>query len=288
MKKSILLLLCLIPALLVNSQSPGSLQTKAGYLILDGDSIYYEWTGSGQTLILIHDGLLHREVWNEQFSYFSKNYRVVRYDRRGYGASSAARASYTHLGDLNALFEQLGVEHAVLVACSSGGALAIDCALAYPRKVDALVLVGAVVGGFSYTPHMHTRGGHLSGGFESELEEALYYVKDDPYEIYTENKYAKEKALAMIYAHPPKENRRQQFIRPEIPAYRRLGEISIPTLILVGEYDIPDVHAHAGAIDAGIANSHRRLIPGSGHLVPLEQPALFNELLHTFLTDMSE
>ena len=287
MRVSLLLLVCLIPGLIAKSQSPGSEQTFSGYLILNEDSVFYEWAGGGQTLILIHDGLLHREVWNEQFSCFSKDYRVVRYDRRGYGASSAATASFTHLDDLHALYEHLAIEHAVLIACSSGGALAIDYALAYPGKVDALVLVGAVVGGFSYTPHMHNRGGYLPGGFASELEEALYYVKDDPYEIFKENTDAKEKALQMIYTHPPKENRRQRFSRPEVPAYRRLGEISIPALVMVGEYDIPDVHAHAGAIQAGIVNSHRLLVPGSGHLIPLEQPAVFNDLLRAFLTDMS-
>ncbi len=54
----------------------------------------------------------------------------------------------------------------------------------------------------------------------------------------------------------------------------RPDEIKVPTLILVGEFDIPDVHAHAGAINAGIANSRRDVVETAGHLVPLEQPAV--------------
>jgi hypothetical protein len=57
----------------------------------------------------------------------------------------------------------------------------------------------------------------------------------------------------------------------------------ISTLILVGEYDIPDVHAHSGAINAGIKGSARKIIPNSGHLIPIEQPELFNEVVLDFL-----
>ena len=280
MKRSVLFFAFLFSLTVLGAQTVGS-----GYLAFDEDSIFYEWAGSGQSLVLIHDGLLHSEVWNDQFSSFSKDYRVIRYDRRGYGASSAATASYTHLDDLKALFKQLEIEDAVLIACSSGGALAIDFTLECPQKVKALVLVGAVVGGFTYTSHMYDRGGHLPGDFKNEFEEGVYYIMEDPYEIYEKNTEAKERALDLFRKYPLKENRRQAYVRPEIPAYRRLNEITIPALILVGEFDIPDVHAHAGAINAGILNSKRFVVPGSGHLIPLEQPTTFNQSVLEFIQD---
>jgi 3-oxoadipate enol-lactonase len=63
----------------------------------------------------------------------------------------------------------------------------------------------------------------------------------------------------------------------------RLGEIHVPTLIVVGEHDIPDVHAHAGAIQAAIPSSTREIVPGADHLVHMEQPARFNTLVRSFL-----
>ena len=60
------------------------------------------------------------------------------------------------------------------------------------------------------------------------------------------------------------------------PAIERLHEIKVPTLILVGEFDIPDVHAQAGALNVGTANSTRLVIRDAAHLLPLEQPELFN------------
>lgn len=261
----------------------GAQVSSSGYLVFQEDSLFYELAGSGQEVFLIHDGLLHHEIWEDQFLEFSKDFKVIRYDRRGYGASSAATEPYTHLGDLQLLYEHLEIEHAVLIACSSGGALAIDFTLAHPQKVDGLVLVGAVVGGFSYTPHMNNRGGHLPDSFDGEFEEAVYYATKDPYEIHENNTEAKERALHMLSSYPLKKNRRQNYVRPEIPAYRRLNEIGIPVMILAGEFDIPDVHAHAGAINAGIPNSARLIVSNSGHLIPMEQAEMFNELVQSFL-----
>jgi pimeloyl-ACP methyl ester carboxylesterase len=259
---------------------------KSGYLSLGEDSLYFETAGTGRTMLFIHDGLLNGDVWEAQFKYFSDAYRVIRYDRRGYGRSSTATESYTHLADLKALLGHLDIEKATLLAISSGGALAIDYTLDYPDQVEALVLVGAVVGGFSYTRHMRNRGGHLPDNFKNEKEEARYYAMEDPFEIYVGNSKAREGALAIINKYPPKNNRRQTYIKREKPSLKRLHEIQIPSLILTGEFDIPDVHAHAGAINAGIPDSRREVISQSGHLIPLEQSQNFNEVVEQFLKSL--
>lgn len=257
--------------------------TTSGYIKTGNDSIFYEISGSGPTIVLIHDGLIHREVWDAQFSYFSKNYRVVRYDRRGYGKSSPATGKYSNLEDLNTLFTQLKIERACLIGASSGGRLAIDFTLMYPQKTSSMILVGAVVGGFSYTKHFNTRGGHLPSDLKDDQEESLYYASDDPYEIYHENTAAKNKMIELVKNNPIRIYGSQIIASQKTPAYKRLNEINIPVLILCGEFDIPDVHAHAGAINAGISNSRRIVIPKAGHLIPMEQPDLFNETIANFL-----
>ena len=256
---------------------------ESGYLqVGENDSIYYEDAGSGTTLIFIHDGLLHSAVWDDQFSFFLKNFRVVRYDRRGYGLSSDAKGEYSNMDDLLSLFTQLKIDSACLIACSSGGALAIDFTLEHPEKVEALVLVGAIVGGFSYTRHFLNRGGHLPGHFENDLKESLYYASEDPYTICPENTRAKEKAIELVKKYPQRVYSRSKYVHHAVPAYKRLNEIKVPALIIVGEFDIPDVHAHSGVINAGIANSRRIIIPNAGHLAPLEQPDLFNQTVLNF------
>lgn len=257
---------------------------ESAYLkIGDNDSIFYECKGSGETLIFIHDGILHREIWDGQFAYFSKNYKVIRYDRRGYGLSSDAKGDYSNLDDLLSLFTQLKIDSACLIACSSGGALAIDFTLQYPEKVEALVLVGAIVGGFSYTNHFRNRGGHLPENFKNDLEKSVYYVSEDPYIIYSENIEAKEEAVKLVKKYPKRVSRRSKYVYNPVPPYKRLSEIHVPALIIVGEYDLPDVHAHAGVINAGINASQRIVIPKAGHLVPFEQPEIFNKTVLNFL-----
>jgi pimeloyl-ACP methyl ester carboxylesterase len=108
-----------------------------------------------------------------------------------------------------------------------------------------------------------------------------YFIMDDPYEIYSENTAAKEKVMKLLpFLARPNNVPTQPAAKV---AVRSLSEIKVPALILVGEYDIPDVHAHAGVINAGIANSKREIIPRSGHLIPIEQPSLFNEAITAFL-----
>lgn len=80
----------------------------------------------------------------------------------------------------------------------------------------------------------------------------------------------------------------QDLTHPELelrvkPALPRLGEIHIPTLLLVGDADIPDVHAHAGAIEAGVPRARRVVINDVGHLMYLEKPAEFSRTVIEFL-----
>jgi 3-oxoadipate enol-lactonase len=257
--------------------------STSGYVDVDESKIFYEMAGKGDVLIFIHDGLVHREIWDEQFSHFSQKYRVIRYDRRGNGKSSEAKGAFSNVKDLLSLFTQLKVDKASLIAMSSGGRLAIDFTLQYPDKVSSLVLVGAVVGGFPYTQHFYNRGGHLPSDLKTSEERRLYYAVDDPYEIYRANKAATEKVVLLVKNNPRKGHGSPSDRPPGKPHYQRLDEIKIPALILVGEFDIPDVHAHAGAIQAGIVNSKRDIIPKAGHLIPIEQPELFNAAVEKFL-----
>lgn len=255
----------------------------SGYIPLDGDSIYYEVSGSGPALVLIHDGMVDSQIWKDQVAYFSKKYRVVTYDRRGYGKSSAATGSSTRLDALTALFNYLKIEKAAVIGMSAGGRLAINFTLVHPEKVSSLMLVGAVVQGFPYTEHFRRRGRHLPENLRDDKDIETYYINDDPYEMYKENKATKERVAHFLEARPRKGHGAESGFPAGKSAVERLGEISVPTLILVGEYDIPDVHAHAGAINAGIKDSIRKIVYNSGHLIPVEQPEEFNKIVDEFL-----
>jgi 3-oxoadipate enol-lactonase len=289
MKKSTMILCLLVStftgSLAQKADNPNSMAVDTGYLTVDGGKLFYEVAGKGRYIVLLHDGMVNREIWDEQFPLLSRIFRVVRYDRRGYGKSSDPQAKFSNIEDLNQVFIQLKIDKAVIFGMSSGGRLAIDFTLTHPDKVTGLVLVGAVVSGFGYTSHMNTRGGHFDPQkITDPVKVNEYFVMDDPYEIYKENTSAKEKVMKLLPSFA-RENRVPTQPAAKV-AVRSLSEIKVPALILVGEYDIPDVHAHAGVINAGIANSRREIIPRSGHLIPIEQPALFNEAVGAFLSKL--
>jgi pimeloyl-ACP methyl ester carboxylesterase len=265
-----------------------SISVDSGYVNTDGGKLFYEIAGKGDNIVLLHDGMVNCRIWDEQFQVLAKNYRVVRYDRRGYGKSSDPQTKYSHIDDLNQVFTQLNIAKAIIFGMSSGGRLAIDFTLKYPDKVKGLVLVGAVVGGLGYTSHMDTRGGNFNPQtLNSDPEKIIkYFITDDPYEIYSGNIAAKEKVMKLL-PYFGRDNR-VPTRPPDRVAVKFLSEIKVPTLILVGEFDIPDVHAHAGAINAGIPNSKREIIPKSGHLIPIEQPVVFNEAVMNYLSKIAK
>jgi pimeloyl-ACP methyl ester carboxylesterase len=274
---------CLILGVVIGQRNP----IETGFIDVPDGKLYYEMTGQGdETIIFIHDGLVHGAVWDGQFSVFAEKYRVVRYDRRGYGRSPKPEKEYSNIEDLKTVFTSLKINKAIVMGMSAGGALSIDFAIHYPENVSSLVLVGAIVGGFSYSDHMQTRGGRLQASDYANREKLLQYlVKEDPYEIAPQNKEVKEKLWTLMQDYPQNidftKNRLEAI--PEKKGIDFLNEIQVPALIVLGEFDIPDVFVHAGAIESGIPFAQKVIIRDAGHLVPYEQPEKFNEKVLTFL-----
>jgi len=263
---------------------------KSGYINVDGGKLFYEMSGKGKTIVLVHDGILHRETYDDQFLVLAKDYRVIRYDRRGYGKSPKPDKPFSNIEDLNSLFEQLNIDQACLIGCSAGGGLCIDFTLEYPDKVTSLVLVGSVVGGFDYTQHLFTRGGHWTDDDKSSLEKMIHYwAVKDPYEIAPENTEVKERVKRLLTENPQDMDfeKSQLAKRPEKQALEHLSEIKIPALIIAGEHDVPDVHALAGAIQAGIPGAKRIIINGGGHLIHMERPEEFNKCVLDFFKSIN-
>jgi len=261
-------------------------QMENGYLNVPGGRLFYEKAGQGEPIVLLHDGLLHREVWDDQFRVWAADHTVVRYDRRGYGSSDLPTEPYSDTDDLAAIFEHFKIGSAIVMGMSAGGRLAIDFTLQHPHRVTHLVLVGAVVGGMSYSQHFWGRGGRLTPEIIADPDRYRNYWTDiDPYDIWEGSTEARQRARVLLAANPHNlsGDKHRLVIPPERSAINHLGEIKVPTLIVVGEYDIADVHTHAGAIEAGIAGSSRIVVPNSGHLVPLEQPEQFMQVVGTFM-----
>jgi pimeloyl-ACP methyl ester carboxylesterase len=170
-----------------------------------------------------------------------------------------------------------------IVGSSHGGEISINFTLEHPEMVEQLVLVGAVVGGMPYTKHFLERGDALGKPLEKgDIKGAIAAATKDKYLTAPGSDAAKERMADILSANP------QDLTHPELelpvkPALPRLGEVHVPVLLLVGDADIPDVQAHAGAIEAGIPNARRVVISGVGHLMYLEKPTEFSRIVTEFL-----
>jgi 3-oxoadipate enol-lactonase len=246
----------------------------SGYLDASGSRVYYETRGSGPAIVLLHDGLLASPTWDEVWDALAKKHQVIRYDRRGYGRSEAPATSYSSTEDLAKLLGHLKVQHAVVVGSSSGGALAIDFAIAHPEMVDGLFLIGPVLHGMEFSERFRERA--RLNNEPMEHDDVQGWAKNwsqDPFLVAGVNEAARRKIYEQLVANAEKLKNFDSALEEKLspPASQRLSAIKARTLILVGEGDIADVQAHCDAIKAGIRGSERVVVKGAGHLIQLEK-----------------
>lgn len=245
--------------------------------------LYYESCGSGgETVVLLHDGVVDSAVFDDVWPTFCSHFRTIRYDRRGYGRSPVAISGYSELDDLLAILRYAHADRVVLVGCSHGGQLSLDFTLAHRDRVRQLVLVGPVLGGLPFTEQFLTRANHAFSLLKTNLSAAISEWSSDRYLIAPGNQKARQRLRDLLIANP-QDMTHTDLPLPVRPALGRLNDIAVPTLIITGAEDIPDVQAHAGAIEAGISGSRRILISDAGHLLYLEKPEEFSRIVINFL-----
>lgn len=119
----------------------GNIETITGVEI-PGVRIAYETAGRGPALMFLHGGLLDRHMWDDQFAFFARRYRVIRYDMRSSGDSETVPTTdpFTHHEDLRRFLKALHIDRLSLVGLSHYS-IALDFTIAYPELVEKLVLV---------------------------------------------------------------------------------------------------------------------------------------------------
>jgi 3-oxoadipate enol-lactonase len=222
----------------------GPVAASGSFVDVEQGKVYYEECGRGATsVVLIHDGIADSAVWDAVWPAFCAKFHTIRYDRRGYGKSPASTTWYYETDDLATLLHRLKVTQAVIVGSSHGGELSIDFTLAHPDMVQQLVLVGAVVSGFPYSDHFYNRGMQNSKPLQkNDVKSAITNWSKDKY-VLAPGHDAAQKRLLEILTASPQDLTHEDYARPTQGALPRLQEIRVPTLILTGDADIPDVHA---------------------------------------------
>ena len=263
-------------------------EPDAGFAEVNGARLYYEAVGAGHPLVLLHAGIADGRMWDDQVAAFAERYRVVRYDARGFGRSGAASGSFSPRADLAALLAALGIERAHLVGLSMGGALAIDVAQEYPELVSALVLAAARPGGLAPSKALRDgwaavenafAAGDVAGAVELELRMWVDGPGRTPAQVDPAVRERVREMDAALLALP--DEGEPEPLDP--PAVERLDEIAVPTLVIVGDADQPDVLAGTDVLVEGIPGARKAVIPNTAHVPNMERPAEFNRLVLDFL-----
>ena len=251
--------------------------------------IYYEIAGSGEpTVILLHGGMLDRRMWDEQFELLAKTYRVLRYDADAHGNSILPPDAYWDSLNLRELLNGLGFERAVLVGLSLGGKTAIDLALENPERVEAIVAVSSGLSGYRFTSDFYLEQKDVmiqawkAGEFDVVVESFQRCWTDGPYRAPEDvDPEIREKVRSM--ARNGLEHAMEgRMIDP--PAIDRLGELELPMLVVVGELDMPGIREIADMVVAANPNAELVVVPDVAHMVNMEAPERFNELLLEYLS----
>lgn len=265
----------------------------------DGTKIHYEVTGSGTPLLFIHEFAGAAASWEPQVRRFSRRYRVVTYDARGYPPSDvpAQVESYSQsiaVSDAVSVLDACGADAAHVVGLSMGGFCSLHLALHHPERV-----LSAVVAGVGYGAHPDSRAGFVaeSENIAKAFEElgasgiADRYA-EGPARVQFQNKdprgwaefrddLARHDALGAANTM-----RGVQMQRPSL--YDLVDELrgcDVPILIAAGDED-------EGCLEAGLflkrtlPRSGFAILPKSGHTLNLEEPDRFGSLVQDFITDV--
>ena len=261
---------------------------RAETVEVDGGQIYYESCGAGrQTLVLLHDGVVNSASFDAMWPTLCRDFRVVRYDRRGYGRSPAATAIYSPQDDLAAVLRAAKVDRASLVGFSFGGELAVSYALDHPDQVDRLILEGTALRGFRPSKYFNDRITHVMmpmmigdmGGVIANASKETW--------ILAPGHDAARATLATLIKASPQDLRHQTHdpIKPWPSDLPRMAELKVPTLIMTGDHDIADNQAASGAAQALIPGSRRIVVEDAGHLMQLEHPREIAGLIADFVRE---
>jgi pimeloyl-ACP methyl ester carboxylesterase len=264
---------------------------KTDFATIRNARLYYETVGTGRPLLLLHSGIADHRMWAEQYRGFSKHFQLVVPDFRGYGKSPPPIEPFRHYEDVYGLIRYLGFKSVTVVGCSLGGKAAIELAIAHPEAVDQLVLVAPGLAGYEYQDKETLAKdaileGLIASGTREEVADMLVdiWVVGLKRERERVSSSARSLVRQMILDNYDSVVDKYPESRPEFEMISRLEEVRVPTLVIIGDSDLPDMLGISQLIADRIAGARRHVIRDAAHLPNLEHGVLFERTVMGFLT----
>ncbi len=264
--------------------------TTSGTITLSETRIYYETAGSGPPVVLIHAFGLNLHQWDDQVKALAAHYRVIAYDRRGFGKSTGVADPSLEPADLKELLDSLGVRSAVLVGHSGGNSTASRFVKAFADRVDGLVLYPSPpVPGFPIPPtgppgpdqKVLTRQYGLDSMFKLVLARPEFRTPPNRPDI-------NERILALTATYSGRDllEDHVQAGTYRLLTFEEMQALPTPTLFIVGEWEQPQAILVSDSMARWMPNARSVMIRGGGRIVHFAEPDRFNEALLAFLRSL--
>lgn len=264
-----------------------------------GRSLAAEAAGDGPPAVLIHAGIADMGMWDDVLPALSERHRVIRYDLPGFGQSPLTGDHIDPTADLGAVLDAFGVERAALIGGSLGGRVALEFAVERPERVTALLLVAPGLRGYEFSAFVRRAGEEEDEAFErgdyevaAEAMVRTWLIGPRRTEADVDPSVAdrlREMSVRsyQLYAEALAEGGEPRNADgPQPPAIERLGEVAVPTLVLVGDADVPDMLEIADRLEAGIPGARKVVWADVAHVPPMERPRDFERLTLDFLASV--
>jgi pimeloyl-ACP methyl ester carboxylesterase len=242
----------------------GNNKSAGRFAELNGIKLYYEIYGKGPAMLQLHGNGQDISSLGYQIRFFSARYQVIASDSRGHGKTGIGpgRLTYEQMAeDANTLLEHLDLKGVHVLGWSDGGIVGLLLALNHPDKVTKLAIMGA---------NLEPKGAYEWARDWVEQQEKLadsMIAKGDTSRSWT------------VYKQHLDLLRKQ----PNIPT-QRLKSLSAPTLVMAGDKDVIR-DEHTLEIFHAIPKAHLCIFPGAIHMIPWDNPALFNETVEKFFRE---
>ncbi len=280
----------------MNKEAKKSIVEK-GFAQVNGTELYYEIAGTGEALVMVHGNWGDRRHWDFQFSSLSKNYKLIRYDVRGYGKSALPKSDeqYNDYDDLKTLLDFLEIEKAHICGLSMGSRIAVDFTITYPEMSKSLISIGPWANGYGLNEYKTQNSDSL---FSIMFKLSEIVINDGPKEstdyVWTGNPLFIVKSTAALdsilkigyeysWWHFINKNKRKS-LSPA--AISRLNEIKVPTLIITAEYDLDACKEVAEIMEKQIVGASKISISDAGHMMNMDRPDEFNKIISEFIDEI--
>lgn len=256
----------------------------------NGIEINYEIAGEGPWVTLSHSLACNLHMWDDQMAVLTKKYKVLRFDTRGHGQSSAPPGPYTleqMADDVKGLLDALGIKQTHWVGLSMGGMIGETFALKYPGVFRSMVLADTTSRRPPNAEQMWSERVKLAQekGMDALVEGTLARWFTEPYRNTHQNVIAR--IAADIRNTPVAGFTGCCQAIAKIDLLDRLHEIKCPVLIMVGDQDHGTPPEMARQIHQNLPGSELQIIASAAHISNIEQTAVFNKALLGFFGKVS-